>query len=172
MKQWYALRSKPKREASAATLLARVAIEVYMPQVAVQRERGKPSVLVPFFPGYFFGRLDPQQGEIQMARYTPGVVDVVGYGGQPWPVPDDLVLAIKERLARHHGARALADFRPGDRVVITGGPLRDTEAIFDRHLSAAGRVRVLIRLLHRLCRADVYVGQLRPATKAAGAPRP
>jgi transcription elongation factor/antiterminator RfaH len=167
MKQWYALRSKPKREFLAAELLSRAGIEVYVPQVPVRLQRGKPASPVPFFPGYFFGKLDPDHGDIQMARYTVGVLDVVGYGGKPWSVPDELVLAIKERLKAGEAARALANFSPGERVVITGGPLKDAEAIFDRHLSAAGRVRVLVRMLQRLCPAEVPVGHLRRSATPA-----
>ncbi len=170
MKQWYALRSKPRREASAAALLSRAQIEVYLPEVAVRQQGGKSPIVAPFFPGYLFCRLDPQLGEIQLARYTTGILHVVGYGGQPWPLPDDLILAIQQRLAGFKGLSAKPDFRPGDRVVITGGSLRDVEAIFDRHLSASGRARVLIEILHRLCHANVHVGQLR-RVKAAGVAR-
>jgi hypothetical protein len=57
----------------------------------------------------------------------------------------------------------MAQHPPGDRVVITAGPLRDVEAIFDRTLSPSGRVCVLIRMLERLCRAEVHVSGLQRA---------
>lgn len=168
MREWYALRSKPKKELSAADLLAKAAIEVYVPQVRVTKVHGRPPVLEPFFPGYFFGKLDPANGEIRLANYTPGILYVVSFGGRPWPVPDDLISAIRERLAENRGRLPLVHFRPGDRLVVTAGPLRGVEAIFDRQMSPAGRVRVLIQFLHQLCRVDLHVGQLRQAGKAAG----
>jgi transcriptional antiterminator RfaH len=167
MKQWYALRSKPRRELLAADMLSRAGIEAYVPQVPVRQQHGRPASPVPFFPGYFFSKLDPDLGEIQMARYTVGVLDVVGYGGKAWSVPEELVEAIKDRLRGADAARALANFNHGERVVITSGPLKDAEAVFDRHLSAAGRVRVLVRMLQRMCPAEVNVGHLRRDTKAA-----
>lgn len=171
MKQWYTLRSKPKRESSAATLLTKAGIEVYVPMIKAHKQHGRPPILEPFFPGYFFGRLDPLTGEIRLASYTPGIRYVVGYDDQPCPVPDELVSSIQERLARAQGPAGLVDYRPGERLVITQGPLRDVEAIFDRRLSATGRVRVLIRILERFCPAEVHVGQLRRASKAAGSIR-
>jgi hypothetical protein len=35
-------------------------------------------------------------------------------------------------------------------VTITDGPFRWLDAVFDRHLSAVGRVRVLLNFVHRL----------------------
>ena len=171
MKQWYVLRSKPKKEVSAATVLERAQIEVYLPQVPVQRERGKVPSLVPFFPNYLFAHLDPDDGQLQMARYAQGVMYVVSYGDQPCPVPDDLVRLIKERLASSHGRAGAMEFRQGDQVLITTGALRNLEAVFDRQLSATGRVQVLVQMLQRLCRVDLHVGQLRLLRKAAGIAR-
>src|SRR5581483_12163848 len=103
MKEWYALRSKPKREFFAASQLTRAGIEVYLPQVRVHRQHGKASACEPFFPGYFFGHLDPQQTEIHLAKYTPRILYVVGYGDEPSPVPDELITSIQRRLARVRG---------------------------------------------------------------------
>lgn len=162
---WYVLRAKPKKETAVAMLLERAGIEVYLPQTLVHRQHGRPPQPAPFFPGYCFSRLDAQRGQLRLARYTSGVLHIVGYGDEPWPVPDALVEAIRARLAQ--GRAAATPFRPGDRVVITGGPLRDVEAIFDRHLSASGRVRVLIQILERLCRAEVSIEHLRRVGQAA-----
>jgi len=167
VKQWYALRSKPRRESSAAALLTKAGIEVYLPQTRVHKQPGRGPILEPFFPGYLFGQLDPLLGDVRLVKYTPGILHIVGYGDEPWPVPDDLIAAIQERLTRGREALAHTGFRPGDRVVITGGPLRDVDAIFDCGLSATGRVRVLVRILGSLRPADVHVAQLRPANKAA-----
>ena len=167
MKQWYVLRSKPKKEVSAAAVLERSEIEVYLPQVAAHNERGKVPSLVPFFPNYLFAHLDPEIGELQRARYAQGIMYVVSYGDDPCPVPDDLVSLIRERIASSNGRVPAMEFRQGDRVLVTAGALRDVEAVFDRRLSASGRVQVLVQMLQRLCRVDLHVGQLRLLRKAA-----
>lgn len=167
-RDWYVLRSKPRREASAAVLLRRGGIEVYVPQLKVQKQLHRPPTVEPLFPGYLFGRLDPQKGEIRLAQYTPGILYVVGFGAEPCPVPNELILSIQERIARGWKGRVEPEYRQGERVVIASGPLRDVEAIFDRKLSPKGRVRVLVKILSRLCGVEVHVGQLRRSGKAMG----
>lgn len=167
MRQWYTIRSKPRKEASSAAQLAKVGIEVYLPQMRVHKGRDEAPTVQPLFPGYFFSRLDPQKGEMRLASYTRGVLYILGYDGQPYPVPHTLILSIQERLAQHKGRAPVADFRAGEKVIITRGPFSDVEAIFDCQLSASGRVRVLVRMLERLCRAEVHADQLRRTGKAA-----
>ena len=145
MKQWYVLRAKPRREAFAEGQLARAGVEIFVPRVRVQhRSRLVSQELL--FPGYFFARLDATLGQVHMASYTPVVLQVVSFGGQAAPVPDSLVEGIRERLT--HSERD--ELRYGDRVVITRGPMKDVEAVFDRRLSALGRVQVLIDVLERV----------------------
>ncbi|MBI4672651.1 MAG: hypothetical protein HY741_13415 [Chloroflexi bacterium] len=52
--------------------------------------------------------------------------------------------------------------------MITEGPLAEWAAVFDRRLSAAGRVRVLIQLLQRWTSVEMDAKMLR---KTAGLPR-
>jgi transcriptional antiterminator RfaH len=167
-RQWYALRAKPRRESAAASLLERAGFEVYLPQVKVQKRKYNPPIVEPLFPGYLFGRLDPSAGELRLARYTPGILHVLGYGEEAWPVPDSLIVSLQARLAARNGSLIGPDYKPGERVLITRGPFQDVEAIFDCRLSASGRVRVLINLVTRLCRAEVHVNDLRRARQAAG----
>ena len=166
-RQWYALRAKPRQETAAASLLERAGVEVYVPQVKVQNRRYTPPTVEPLFPGYLFSRLDPMAGEIRLAKYTRGILHVLGYGDEPCPVPDSLIDTLQARLAARNGQLVGPEYQPGERVLITSGPFQDVEAIFDCRLSASGRVRVLINLVERLCRAEVHVNDLRRAKKAA-----
>lgn len=162
-REWYVLRSKPRREGLAGNLLERAGIEVYVPSIKCPKTRTQPARLEPFFPSYLFARLDPTRGELRLANYTAGVLHVVGFGEQPTPIPAPLVEEIRVRLLSGR-ARAQPIFERGERVVITSGPLDDVEAIFDRELSPTGRVRVLIEMLERLCPVDLKVEQLRRRT--------
>jgi transcriptional antiterminator RfaH len=166
-RHWYALRAKPHKESSAAALLERAGLEVYVPKVKVKLRPYSPPTVEPLFPGYLFGRLSAPLGELRLARYTPGILYVVGYGEEPWPLPDSFIANLQERIVRSRGFIGEPDYHPGERVIITRGPLRDVEAIFEERLSASGRVRVLINILKRLCRAEVHVSDLRRTSKAA-----
>jgi transcriptional antiterminator RfaH len=159
MFHWYALRSKPRRELAVAALLERVGIETYVPRTPGGRPRETDARSQPFFPGYCFSRLDSRLGHLRLVRYTTGVLHIVGYGDEPWPVPDALINTIRERLEQEQPP--VVAYQPGEAVVIATGPLREATAIFDRHLSATGRARVLITLLERLCRAEVPIEHLR-----------
>ena len=161
MKRWYALRAKARRELAAASLLTRANLETYVPRLAAQCDHRAVPSPGSFFPGYLFGRLDRDLGEVRLARYTPGILQVVGYDDEPWPIPDDVVQSIQERLARGSARPAAPDFRSGERAIVAGGPLADFEAVYDRRLSGPGRARVLVRILGRLCHAEVRAGHLR-----------
>jgi transcriptional antiterminator RfaH len=169
MKQWYALRSKSKREFAAASLLTQAGIEVYLPQVRARQQHAKPPGVSPFFPGYLFARLDPLLAEIRLANYTSGISYVVGYGGEPWPVPDDLIFFLQRGMADGRNQGSDEEFRPGDRIVVTSGPLRGIEGVFDHNLSTTGRVRILVHVLNRLCPTNIPVRQVRRSTQAASA---
>jgi len=58
---------------------------------------------------------------------------------------------MKKRLAEmaESGYPRCDRFKPGERVRIRGGPLRDLEAVFDRALSSQDRAMVLVGLLGR-----------------------
>jgi hypothetical protein len=49
----------------------------------------------------------------------------------------------------------------GDRVIILAEPFRSMEAIFDRRLSAEGRVLVLLELVHRVVSLNLDESALR-----------
>lgn len=161
LSRWYVLQTLPRMEVGVAERLLRAGIEAFVPQLMVQAQSHKRTTHEPLFPGYLFGRFDPQSGDVRLVRYTKGVSRIVGFGDAPCSVPDELIQSIKRRLASGWGRRDRADCRPGDRVVVTSGPLQGIEAIFDRQLSASGRVRVLIQLLHGSSAVDLHAGLLR-----------
>jgi hypothetical protein len=72
------------------------------------------------------------------------------FGGVPAKVDCGIIEGLRTRLAHTDAVYANGDvLKPGDRVVITSGPLADIEAVFDRRLSPVRRVRVLIGWLER-----------------------
>jgi transcription antitermination factor NusG len=75
--------------------------------------------------------------------------------GPPALLPDAVVTEIRTGLeARRDGARTRG-LQRGDRVTIVSGPLRWHDALFERRLNAAGRVRVLLDLIQRTVAVDI-----------------
>ena len=83
----------------------------------------------------------------------------------PIAVPDTLVEEIRRRSDR----AILGGWQPpierGDVVRIERGPFQGLDAIFDRSLSAKGRVRILLELVGRLVAVDLDVGMLQSGVK-------
>lgn len=149
MEHWYALYTKPKKEYHVDTFLQGEGIETYLPTIARRvRRRDRPNRLV-FFPCYLFARLDLARTPRSSIDWMPGVQRIVGFGGEPAVVPDEMVDLVRERL-NNCKEIAYGQFRKGDRVRIVSGPLRDLEALFDSPLSAADRVCVLLDVMGRL----------------------
>ena len=157
-KIWLALYTKPYKEYKVRNLLSGRGIEVYLPEITVQQRSGQKRK--PFFPHYLFARLDPSSGIITDVRWTPGLRYIVRSGNRPVPVPDEVVEHIQRRLSKMEVLRPEDRFREGDVVRIDRGPFEGVEAIFDRRLSAEGRVRVLLQLVNRLVATELDAGDL------------
>jgi transcription antitermination factor NusG len=149
--QWYALHSKPMKEALLWEQLSLHQIESYYPHIRVQPANPRARKVKAYFPGYVFGRLDLEQTNMHQLWWMPGSAGIVSFDGVPSYIPDNLIAAIQRRLNEINaaGAEFFDGLRAGDAVTVQDGPFRGYEAIFDTRLSGDERVRVLLKLLNR-----------------------
>ena len=161
--RWLALYTKPHKEYLVRELLSAQKVEVYLPEVAVKTRRRDRREKRPFFPQYLFARLDPQDGVVAKLRWTPGMRRIVSMGGRPVPVPDAVVQEIRRRLTTMAQVEPEEPFRQGDAVHIMRGPFEGLDAVFDRTLSAQGRVRVLLQWMSRWVAAELDLDDLLPS---------
>jgi transcription antitermination factor NusG len=146
MKRWHAMYTKPKKEYQVTALLQEMGIEVYLPTVRRKvRRRDRPDRMV-YFPCYLFARVDFETTPRSSIAWMPGIRCIVCAGDQPAVVAHEAIELIRRRLEDMEEV-GYRDLRPGDRVRITDGPLRHLEAVFDRPMSAADRVRILLDVL-------------------------
>jgi transcription antitermination factor NusG len=129
MLPWYALRTRPRWEKLVSEALRGKGYHDFLPTYTVRNrwsDRLK-RVEVPLFPGYVFCRLDVVRRLPILV--TPGVIDIVGLGKIPEPIPDREIEAI-QTIARA-GAPAVPwpYLRVGQTVRVTRGALRDMEGI-------------------------------------------
>jgi len=99
--------------------------------------------VMPLFPCYVFAKFDLQARYFDV-KYMTGVQGIVSAGCDPLVVPIPVVEEI-----RHRGVNGVVKIEPkgfdnGERVRVVDGPFRGFDAIFERYLSGAERVAILL----------------------------
>jgi transcriptional antiterminator RfaH len=145
---WYLVRTKPGKERWVRDQLAELSPDVFLPLLRARMPRwGKLAISVaPLFPCYLFARLDLSEHYFGV-RYLPGVSGLVCAGSEPAIVPEEIIHEIRRR-----GVDDIVEIieKPsgnGERVKVVDGPFRGFEAVFERYLSGAERVAILLSAL-------------------------
>lgn len=143
---WLLVASKPRSEFVARLHLERQGFEVCLPQITLRkRKQGKwQQVTEPMFPGYVFVGVVLGEHDIAPIRSTRGCLQVVRFGSQLVPLPDDVMrrLLSYDTAPRQHSPT----FSEGQAVRIESGPFAGLEAVFDKW-KGADRVYVLVTIL-------------------------
>lgn len=146
--QWYAVRTKPNEEDRAYSNLKAWQVETFMPKVkelhASDFGNGR-YVTKPLFSRYLFARFDVES-QLHKINYTRGVQSVVSFGGSPISIDDKVIDLIRERVDPD-GFIRIDDFKAGDPVRISSGPLQNIEGVFERKLKDKDRVKILLNTM-------------------------
>lgn len=148
---WYCIHTKPKCEHLAAgALRALPEVEVYCPRIRFQKSttRGKVWFVEALFPSYFFARFTPMNS-LRAVRSAQNVINVVGFGGVPVSVPEDVIRSLQQEMQNKDLREVKPALQVGDSVKLAEGPMRGLTGIIERMLSGAERVRVLLEFLGR-----------------------
>lgn len=148
---WYAIRSKSNKEDFLAGQLEAYGIEVFYPRISVKTVNPRARKVRPYFPSYLFVHVDLEKVNSSTLRWMPGAVNLISFDGEPAPVPDLLIAAIDRQVKVINAARKsfIDGLKPGDPVLVQGGPFAGYEAIFDGRISGRDRVRVLLNFLQK-----------------------
>jgi transcriptional antiterminator RfaH len=162
---WLVLHTKPRREQEVERILNARGVEVYLPALRVKHKGHKQLARKPFFPRYLFARVDLSCTALSSITWTPGLTRIVSFEGEVARVAQEVIDFIRQRLValQSSGYDGLPRFKPGEPVRITGGPLRDLEAVFERRLSGTDRARILVHLLGRMTACEIRLEQLERA---------
>lgn len=166
MKEWYVVHTQVHGEERARVNLERQGYEVWLPRYKKRRRHARrvEEVTRPLFPRYLFLRLDLAAERWRPVLSTFGVRGLIGGGQGPLKVPEAVMTGLKARVGAD-GLVELAkavDFKAGDRVRVSGGPLLDLDGIFEAATDAE-RVSILLDLLGRRVRVTVPVAHIEPA---------
>jgi transcription antitermination factor NusG len=107
---------------------------------------------LPLFPGYVFCRFDyNQRGPIVTST---GVVSIIAFGGQPAPLRDEEIEAIRAVIDSGFAAEPAPFLREGQRIRITHGPLKSLEGRLVQKKSS-WRLVISVELLQRSVSVEV-----------------
>ena len=142
---WYLVRTKTGKERWVRDQLANAVPEVFLPMLKAKAPRwGRMAVsIAPLFPCYVFARFDLQRQYFDV-KYMAGVRTIVSAGIDPLVVPAAIVSEIRRRGVDDVIEIPDKPFGTGERVVVVEGLFRGFEAIFQRYLSGAERVAILL----------------------------
>lgn len=148
--EWYLVRTKPGKERWVRDQLSARLSEVFLPMLKARMPRwGRLSMSVaPLFPCYLFARLDLQTDYFEV-KYLAGVTGLVSAGADPIVVPQGIIEEIRARGVNDVIEIREVPFDSGQPVRIVEGPFRGFEAIFERYLSGAERVAILLNTIKK-----------------------
>jgi transcriptional antiterminator RfaH len=146
---WFCLRTQAKHEKLAAQFLrVHAGLEVFSPCIRFQRATmsGKKWFEEALFPCYIFARF-AYRTHYRLAASAMGVTKIVGFGGQPSVVDDEVIAELREFARDNETIEIAPQIEQGDEVTVLDGPFKGLRAVVTRILPAKQRVAVLLELL-------------------------
>jgi transcription elongation factor/antiterminator RfaH len=145
---WYVVQTKPANEERVKGNLLNQEIETFLPLLGTYEysNRGMVQRVKPLFASYLFARLDLLLHYYKV-KYTRGVSKILGSGDGPIPISEKVIETIKARIGEDDLVKLEDDFNEGDLVQVTSGPLKDLVGVFQKRMSARGRVKILLSLI-------------------------
>jgi transcriptional antiterminator RfaH len=143
--EWYLVRTKSGKERWVHEQLSERVTGAFLPLLEARTSQwGRPAwSVLPLFPCYVFANFDLEARYFDV-KYLPGVQGIVSAGRDPLAVPIAVIDEIKRRGVDGVVRIEPKAFEPGERVHIVEGPFRGFETIFERYLSGAERVALLL----------------------------
>ncbi|MFH1829303.1 MAG: transcription termination/antitermination NusG family protein [Pseudomonadota bacterium] len=160
---WYVIQTKPTAEESVKQHLKNANFETFLPKIRtmVRGSKRSSSRIRPLFPAYIFVHIDLKDANLyRMIKYTRGVRKILGDGAMPVPVPDEMIHIIKERTDGQDVIEQRITMNKGDEVRIRSGVFRDLVGILEKPVSAAGRVRILLKIMNNRIKCEMSAGDV------------
>lgn len=158
---WYAVRTRSRHEKLVRDQLEKQGIEPLLPTVKrlSQWKDRRKEVEVPLFSGYCFVRFSLQ--EKLPVQKVSGVVEVVGSGSFPEPIPDIEIAAIKTLMANVLPYDPHPYLHEGMMVEVVRGPLQGVQGMLLRK-EKRHRLVIGVRLIQQAAAVEIDVGDVVP----------
>jgi transcription antitermination factor NusG len=120
---WFAAYTCANHEKRAAEHLYARDLEHFLPLYTSQRKwkDRRVQLEMPLFPGYIFVRIEPA-ARLRVLE-IPSVVRLVGFNGQPYPLPDSEIESLRAAVLQGSRIEPHPYLTVGSSVRIKGGPL-------------------------------------------------
>jgi transcription termination/antitermination protein NusG len=160
--RWYALRTRSRHEKVVRDQLANQGIEPLLPTVKrlSQWKDRKKEIEVPLFSGYCFVRFGSKQ-KLPVLK-TVGVVDIVGGGQQPEPIPDEEIAALQTLMTSVLPYDPHPYLSEGMTVEVVRGPLQGVRGILLRK-EKRHRLVLGVRLIQQAAAVEIDFNDVVPA---------
>ncbi|MCS6302993.1 MAG: UpxY family transcription antiterminator [Nitrospira sp.] len=158
---WYALRTKSRHEKLVRDQLNRQGIEPLLPTVKrlSQWKDRKKEIEVPLFSGYCFVRFS--QLEKTPVQKIVGVVEIVGSGSRPEPIPEQEIDALRRLMTSVLPYDPHPYLHEGMKVEVVRGPLQGAHGILLRK-EKRHRLVVGVRLIQQAAAVEIDVNDVVP----------
>lgn len=159
--QWYALRTRSRHEKLVRDQLEKQGIEPLLPTVKrlSQWKDRKKEIEVPLFSGYCFVKFS-QQDRLPVQKIS-GVVEVVGSGSHPEPIPEEEIEALKILMASVLPYDPHPYLHEGMMVEVVRGPLRGVRGVLLRK-EKRHRLVIGVRLIQQAAAVEIDVNNIMP----------
>jgi transcription antitermination factor NusG len=159
---WYAVRTRSRHEKLVRDQLEKQGIEPLLPTVKrlSQWADRKKEIEVPLFSGYCFVRFS--QEEKLPVQQISGVVEIVGSGSSPEPIPDAEIEALKTLMTSVLPYDSHPYLREGMQVEVVRGPLQGVQGILLRK-EKCHRLVIGVRLIQQAAAVEIDVRDVAPA---------
>jgi transcription antitermination factor NusG len=159
--KWYAAYTCANHEKSVRDQLEPRAVESFLPVYETVRRWKDRHVRLdqPLFPGYVFVHM-ALRDRLRVLQ-TPGVVRLVGFGGQPAALPNLEIETLRQGLKREMRMEPHPYLKVGRRLRVRSGPLQGLEGTLVRKKNRA-RFVISLDLIMRSVATELDMSELEP----------
>jgi len=97
----------------------------------------------PLFPRYLFAKFNAGE-QLSKILFTRGVHNVVCFGDSPASFYHYIIDLLRARIDENGFVKQDEELKPGDKVMINAGPLRNLMGIFEREMKGSDRITILL----------------------------
>lgn len=154
--RWYALRTKSRHEKLVRDQLDKQGIEPLLPTVKrlSQWKDRKKEIEIPLFSGYCFVRFS--RLEKTPVKKIVGVVEIVGSGNRPEPIPEQEIDALRLLMTSVLPYDPHPYLHEGMQVEVIRGPLQGAHGILLRK-EKRHRLVIGVRLIQQAAAVEIDV---------------